>query len=334
MFMAEDKIFPKRLSPGDEVRVISPARSMSIISASARSLAIQRLQEMGLKVSFSKHCEESDFFHSSSVQSRIEDLHEAFSDSTVKAILTTIGGYNSIQLLKEINYDLIKKNPKILCGYSDITTLQNAIFAKTRLVSFSGPHFSTFGCLKGIEYVIDCFQKCLFTTQNFFISPSEYWSDDEWYLHQEEREFIPNPGPTHIQSGKASGTVIGGNIDSFTVLQGTDYMPSLQNAILFLEDNFPITAEIFDRHLHSLILQHDFGAVKGIVIGRFQKESKISMEALTKIFLSKKELKSIPVISGVDFGHTLPLCTFPIGGVAEINATPSKIELKIISPVH
>jgi len=175
------QILPQKLSPGDEVRVISPAQSMSIISKPVRAIACQRLEELGLKVSFGQHCEESDLFHSSSVASRIEDLHAAFSDSKVKAILTTIGGYNSIQLLKEIDYELIRKNPKIFCGYSDITTLQNAIFAKTGLVSFSGPHFSTFGCLKGIDYVIDYFHKCLFSSDPISLLSSETWSDDEWY---------------------------------------------------------------------------------------------------------------------------------------------------------
>lgn len=326
-------IFPKKLSPGDEVRIISPAQSMSIISPPVRSIALQRMHELGLQVSFSKHCEESDSFHSSSIKSRLEDLHAAFSDPKVKAILTTIGGYNSIQLLSRIDFKLIQKNPKILCGYSDIATLQNAIFAKTGLITFSGPHFSTFGCLKGIEYVTDYFRKCLLLDKPFMISASESWSDDEWYLDQENRTFIPNAGLKVIQPGTASGIIVGGNADSLTVLQGTEYMPSLQNSILFLEDNHPMTAEVFDRHLHSLILQKDFRGVKGIVIGRFQKASNISMDALKTIIHSKKELKSIPVIAGADFGHTMPMFTFPIGGTAEIDASASTIKLRIANSV-
>lgn len=331
--MEQKCLFPQKLSPGDEIRVISPARSMSILSNSVRALALKSLQGLGLKVSFSKHCEETDAFHSSSVRSRIEDLHEAFSDPKVKGILTTIGGYNSIQLLNEINYQLIQKNPKILCGYSDITTLQNALFAKTGLITFSGPHFSTFGCIKGMGYVTDYFQRCLFSDQPFEVVSSDSWSDDEWYLDQENRTFIPNSGLKGIQLGKATGTIVGGNVDSFTVLQGTEFMPSLQNSVLFLEDNYPITAEVFDRHLHSLILQKDSRSIQGIVIGRFQKESKISMDALTAIIQSKKELKSIPVVAGADFGHTMPLFTFPIGGKVEMEVSDSKIRLKILPAV-
>jgi muramoyltetrapeptide carboxypeptidase LdcA involved in peptidoglycan recycling len=183
------------LSKGDEIRVISPARSMGTISSSVRSTALKRLEDLGLRVSFSKHYDERDVFDSSSVESRLEDIHEAFTDKKIKAILTTIGGCNSIHLLKEIDYKLIKKNPKILCGYSDITTLQNAIFAKTGLVTYSGPHFSTFGCLKGIDYVIDSFQKCLFDgSKEIPLFSSSSWSDDEWYLDQEKRKFLPNLG--------------------------------------------------------------------------------------------------------------------------------------------
>lgn len=326
--MRPKKKFPKKLSKGDEVRVIAPARSMGIISPSVRSIASKRLEEMGLKVSFSKNCEERDVFDSSSVESRLEDLHEAFADKNIKAILTTIGGCNSIHLLKDIDYELLRKNPKILCGYSDITTLQNAIFAKTGLVTYSGPHFSTFGCLKGMDYVIECFRNCLFEGEESIpLAPSVSWSDDEWYLDQENRKFMTNFGYATIRFGEARGTIVGGNIDSFNVLQGTEYMPSLKDTILFLEDNYPMTADILDRHIHSLILQPDFQYVKGIVLGRFQVESKITQDLLQKIVDSKRELKNIPVITGADFGHTLPLFTFPIGGEVLLKATSSEIKI-------
>lgn len=326
--MEANKIFPQKLSRGDQVRVISPARSLAIISPSVRSMALKRLEDMDLKVTFSKHCEEKDVFDSSLVESRLEDIHEAFADREVKAILTTIGGYNSIHLLKELDYELIRKNPKILCGYSDITTLQNAVFAKTGLVTYSGPHFSTFGCLKGIDYVVDYFQKCLFSDESTVeMAPSTSWSDDEWYLDQDKRKFMPNSGYALLHEGEAFGTIVGGNIDSFGVLLGTEYLPSLKDTILFLEDNYPMTAEILDRHLHSLMLQSDFQYVKGIVLGRFQVDSKVTLELLQKIINSKKELASVPVIGEADFGHTLPLFTFPIGGEVKLVSKPTGVKL-------
>ena len=143
-------MIPDKICEGDEIRVISPARSMSIISKETQNISKERFEQMKLKVSYSKHISEIDDFRSSSVSSRVEDFHDAFLDKNVKAILTTIGGFNSNQLLKYIDFDLIKKNPKILCGYSDITVLSNAIFAKTGLVAYSGPHYSTFGIKHGI----------------------------------------------------------------------------------------------------------------------------------------------------------------------------------------
>lgn len=329
--MKESKIFPRKLSEGDEIRIISPARSMGIISSSIRSIATQRLESLGLKVSFSKHCQERDIFDSSSVKSRLEDIHEAFADKKIKAILTTIGGCNSIHLLQDLDYELIKRNPKILCGYSDITTLQNAIFAMTGLVTYSGPHFSTFGCLKGIDYTINCFCECLFEGKMAIsLVPSSSWSDDEWFLDQNDRKFLPNYGYVPINLGEASGTIVGGNIGSFNVLQGTKYMPSLKNSVLFLEDNYPMTADILDRHVHSLILQDNFQDVKGIVLGRFQIDSKITVDLLKKIFNSKEELNNIPIIAEADFGHTLPLFTFPIGGEIRLEVKPSGIRLNLI----
>jgi len=325
-----NKIFPKKLSKGNEIRIVAPARSLSIISPSVRSIAIKRLEEMGLTVSFSRHCDEIDEFDSSSIESRLADIHEAFSDPKVKAILTVIGGYNSIQLLKNLDYELITNNPKIFCGYSDITTLQNAIFSKTGLITYSGPHFSTLGCLKETEYMIDNFKKCLFfEMDNTSLEPSSFWSDDEWYINQEKRQLSVNSGYKMIQPGTALGTIIGGNIGSLSLLQGTEYFPSIKDGVLFLEDNYPMTIEILDRHIHSLILQKDFLTIKGIVFGRFQKESKIDCDSLQRIITSKKELNGIPIIAEADFGHTLPLLTFPIGGEVRVEAANGNVKIKV-----
>ena len=94
-------------------------------------LAKEKLEDLGFIVTFSKNCKERDIMISSSVKSRIDDIHEAFSDKNVKAIFTIIGGFNSNQLLKYLDYDLIRSNPKIFCGYSGITAIANAITHKT-----------------------------------------------------------------------------------------------------------------------------------------------------------------------------------------------------------
>lgn len=322
-------IYPAKLKTGDEIRVVSPASSMSMISEETQKVAKEVLEGMGLRVSYSKNAMESDAFTSSSIRSRVDDLQEAFLDPNVKAIFATIGGFNSNQLLKYLDYDLIKNNPKILCGFSDITALQHAIFAKTGLVTYSGPVFATLGMKKGNSYTLEYLKKCLMSEEPFKVDACKEWSDDKWYKDQENREFISNEGPFVIHSGEAEGVLLGANLCTLNLLQGTEFMPDLQDGILFLEDDYEITPELFDRDLQSLLHLPAAKNIKGIVIGRFQKATNMTRELLEKIINSKEELKDLPVIADVDFGHTSPLITFPIGGKVRIKAADS-FEIEIL----
>lgn len=320
-----------KLKPGDEIRVISPSKSLSIVSQEIQDIAINQLQNMGLAVTFSENSSKRDEFNSASVEERIEDIHRAFLDRNVKAIITSIGGYNSNQLLSSLRYDLIQDNPKILCGFSDITALTNAIYSKTGLVTYSGPHFSSFGMEKGIEYTVDYFKKCLFDDTPYSILPSSNWSDDEWYLNQDDRHFNGNRGYMVVNEGNATGKLIGGNLCTFGLLRGTEYMSDFKESILLLEEDDSSTPEVFDRQLESIIHQPNFSELKGILLGRFQKRSNISSELLLRILSSKRKLASIPIIANLDFGHTTPQLTLPIGGVLQVEATRSYINLSVIT---
>lgn len=320
----------QKLKPGDEIRVIAPSSSLAIISKENREIAIRRLTDLGFKITFSKKVEEIDEFNSSSIESRVDDLHEAFYDKNVKGILAVIGGFNVNQILKYIDYNLIQNNPKVICGYSDTTALSNAIYAKTGLVNYSGPAFANFGMIKGLDYTIDYFKKCLMSENSFEVIPSCKWSDDAWYLDQAKRKFIKNEGPYVINAGKAGGIIIGGNLCTLNLLQGTEFMPSLRDAVLFLEDDEETNAAHFDRDLQSLVHQMDFSGVRGIVFGRFQKISKMTKEKLIKIIKTKKELEDIPIVADVDFGHTQSMITFPVGGTVKLLAKKGDIKLEII----
>ncbi|KKP86196.1 MAG: muramoyltetrapeptide carboxypeptidase [Candidatus Roizmanbacteria bacterium GW2011_GWA2_35_8] len=312
------KIYPQKLKRGDEVRIIAPSRSISLLKEDTKAIADERFADLGLKLTYGKHIEETDEFNSSSIKSRIEDLHSAFLDKNVKAIITVIGGFNSNQLLKYIDWEIIKSNPKIFLGYSDITALNNAIFAKMGLVNYSGPHYSTFGQKRHFEYTLEFFKKCLMSEDQFEVVPSGSWSDDQWYLDQNTRELVKNPGYLIINEGEAIGTILGANLCTFNLLQGTEYFPDLDNSILFLEDDYESAPHTFDRDLQSLIHLRNFNKVKGLVIGRFQKRSNITEDLLIKIIKTKKELNNIPVLANVDFGHTDPKATFPIGGEVQL----------------
>lgn len=324
-------MIPSKLKVGDEVRVIAPSRSMNIIGEDCKRIATERLEKLGLKVTFGKYVNEADEdYLVASVKRRAEDLNEAFADKNVKAILTVIGGFNSNQILDYIDYNIIKQNPKIFCGFSDITVLSNAIHAKTDLVTYIGPHYSSLGMKKGIEYELDYFEKMFFEEKQISIFSSIEWSDDAWFIDQENREFIKNDGMFVINEGKAKGKIVGGNLCTLNLLQGTKYMPSIKDKILFLEDDGQAGKAFlmeFDRNLQSLMHMEEFKSVKGLVLGREQKGCNMTREKWIKMIKGKPELKDIPVIAGADFGHTTPIFTFPIGGNAILEAQGENIKL-------
>lgn len=322
-------MIPSKLSPGDEIRVIAPATSLAIISPNLRQAALRHLTALGLRVTFGQHSAEIDLFRSSSIASRVADIHAAFADPQVKGILSVIGGYNSNQLLRFLDYDLIAANPKVLCGYSDITALATAIHAKTGLVTYSGPHFSTFGMEKGLDYTLEYFRKCLMDPAPFTVEPSETWSDDAWYRDQQTRTFIPNEGCLVIHEGQAEARLLGGNLCTLNLLQGTEYMPSLDGSILLLEDDEVSMPLDFDRDLQSLLHLPDFAGVRGLVIGRFQHASEMTAEKLAALLTSKRELDAIPVVANASFGHTTPQFTFPIGGRGRLQVSGGTTTLTI-----
>lgn len=328
------KIIPEKLKVGDEIRVIAPSRSMAILNQETIEIAINTLENLGFKVTFGKNVNNVhyDDYISASIEERISDLHDAFKDKNVKAILTVIGGFNVNQILDYIDYDIIKQNPKIICGYSDITALLDAIYTKTGLITYYGPHFSTFGIKKENDYTIEYFKKLLMEDSAIDIKPSKKWSNDLWFLNQDDRKFITNDGYNIINEGVAEGIIVGGNLCTLNLLQGTEYMPLKDNVILFIEDdggadkNFHME---FDRNLISLIQAIGAENIKGIVIGRAETNCQMTYEKWQMIFNTKKELEDIPIITNVDFGHTNPLITFPLGGYAKISAMNNEVEIKI-----
>lgn len=319
----------ERLKVGDEIRVIAPSTSMSIIKGDQIKLATQRLTDLGFHVTFGENVYSYDELYTSSINERIEDLHAAFRDPKVKGILTAIGGYQSNQLLRYIDYDLIAKNPKVFCGYSDITALSLAIYTKSSLITYSGPHFSTFGMRHGFEYTMESFLSAITNDAPYEVYPSSTWSNDPWYIDQEARVFHPQSNYLVLQEGEAIGKLIGGNLSTITLLTGTEYMPSLKDAILFIEDDEESHSFIFERDLQSLLHLPDATSIRAILIGRFQEGSKITEAALKRIIETKAELKNIPIIANVNIGHVDPFATIPIGAKATIYANGNETEIFI-----
>ena len=312
-------IVPEKLKKGDEVRVIAPSQSMRILGKDCIEIAKKRLEDMELKVTFGKNVMNSmsDNYNCASIEDRIEDLHEAFRDTNVKAIMTAIGGFNSNQLLDYIDYELIKENPKILCGFSDITALLEAIHAKTGLEVYYGPHFSSLGMKKGCEYTIKHFANVLMNDEKDIIDSSEKWSDDLWFIDQENRTFIENKGMKIVNKGEAEGRLVGGNLCTFNLLQGTEYMPDVENKILFLEElGIETGPALVSNYLYYMKQNRIFEQIKGLWIGSYEHESGISLEKI--VFDVIGHDYKIPIIKSNNFGHIENKIVIPIGAEAEM----------------
>lgn len=314
-------LVPPPLRRGDTVRVIAPARTLALpwITADVFDRAVERLSTLGLRVTLGAHVWERDEADSSPVAHRLEDLHAAFRDSEVRLVLTVIGGYNSNQLLDGVDWELLREHPKRLCGFSDITALQNAMLARAGLVSWSGPHFVDFGMKHGADYMIEQFHANMFGDGPRELTPPRVWSDDAWGRDQEARTFHTDTAVRVIRPGTAEGTLVGGNLCTLNLLQGTPYMPPLRDTILLLEDDEESHAETFDRDLVSLTHQPGFDGVRGLLVGRFQRRSGVTPERLARI-LDKPGLREIPIVADLSFGHTSPRATLPIGGRAHVEA--------------
>lgn len=320
---------PKPLAPGSHLRVIAPSRSLALITPETRAVANRRFAEMGLSLSFGAHVEEIDEFDSATIEHRVSDLHTAFADPTVDGILTVIGGHNSNQLLPHIDWDLIAANPKVFCGYSDITVLSCAIHAHTGLITYSGPHYSTFGMKRHFEATQTRLVETLFNPGRRAVRHSATWTDDAWHLDQDDRTVRPTDGPWILKPGTAAGRLIGGNLCTLSLLQGTEHMPSLDSSVLFVEDDYLSFPENFDRQLTSLSQQPGFEGVGAVLIGRFQAAVGMTRTKLQHIVDSNGHFDELPIVANLDFGHTDPMLTIPVGGQAWLAASPENCSLEI-----
>ncbi|QQP13453.1 LD-carboxypeptidase [Lysinibacillus agricola] len=251
---------PNKLTVGDEIRIIAPSRSAAIITVEGAEQTKKKLGELGFTVSYGRHIFECDLQNSTSIEHRVADIHDAFHDENVKAVLTVIGGFNCNEVLPYLDYDMIANNPKIFCGFSDITASATAITKKCGFITYSGPHFSSFRMEQAQDYQLIYFQQCLMNNTPYTIKASSVWSDDAWYLDQHNRHFEAASWKVY-SDGKASGQLYGGNLCTLNLLQGTPYMPDLSNSILFVEDDELVNPEIFARDFTSSVMANNTAGV-------------------------------------------------------------------------
>jgi muramoyltetrapeptide carboxypeptidase len=308
-------IRPKRLKKGAHIGLITPG---SFIDDEGLQKAVNNLENLGFKVSLAKNIRAERGFTAGSDQERLADLHHMFADKSIDGIWCARGGYGCSRLLPYIDYRLIKKNPKIVIGYSDITALLIAIYQKTGLIGFHGPVASS----DFNDYTESQLRKVIIDPQvpNLISLSAENES-----LAKENAVYQSQT----IRSGIAEGKLIGGNLSLLAPLAGTKFQPDIKGKLLFIEEIGEAPYRI-DRMLTQLRQSYPLKAAAGIILGVFRgcerKEGSrsLSLQATLKDRLGDL---NIPVVYGTSFGHISNMCTLPIGVKARLDADKKAITL-------
>ena len=317
------RIYPRAVKPGAHIRVVSPSSSLTRVGGMEGTQACRaHLERLGFTVSFGEHILANDIQYSASIAERVADIHAGFADTAVDMVLCTIGGFNSVELLPYLDWELIRANPKAFCGYSDITALNNAMFAKTGLVSYSGPGYSAFRMKELQDYQSATWLQAI-GGGDYTLTASEHWSSDLWFLPDAVRNLLPNEWSVYNHGEAVTGTVIGANMSTFVLLQGTAYFPQVSDPILFMEVAEEASPEDFTRYLASILL--NVPNPRAVVFGRPPKEANISEEVLLHVLDKHPVLKTIPVMYNVNFGHAQPIFTFPIGAQITVDTAGKKL---------
>ena len=291
-------IKPKNLNRGDTICIIAPSGE---VDEQKILQAKQYFENKGFKVKLGSNITKGKNYLAGDDQERLNDLENAFKDKSVNAIICARGGYGAIRLINKIDYNLIKNNPKIFCGYSDITALSAMIFKNTGLITFSAPMAqSDFSSGKINE----------FTESKFFQTLTQNISELE---------------PTNLKiykSGKAKGLLIGGNLSTLTSLCGVDFIPN-EDFILFAEDlNEP--AYKIDRYFTQLLNIEKFrNHLKGIILGDFLDLD--NEKYFDDLIYSIANEYDIPIFGGYPISHSDTKATIPYGAMAEIEDDRIKI---------
>ena len=299
-------IKPQRLQKGDTIGLITPA---SPASEEKIKKAIQNIENQGFKVKYTDAIRLKNGHLAGTDAQRLANLHDMFADKEVKAIWCVRGGYGCTRILPQIDYRLIKKNPKILIGYSDVTALLHAVQQKTGLMCFHGP----VGASTFTEYNLEHLTKTLFEPDNqhlITLSKENLEKQDAAYQ------------PVLIKGGKVCGKLSGGNLCLLSTMAGTPYQVDFTDKIVFLEDVGEKPYRV-DRMLTQLLQSSNLAKAKGIVLGIFEDcQPKDEEYSLSLIDTLKERLGNLnmPVLYGFSFGHIQNMCTLPLGIEAEFNA--------------
>jgi len=312
---ANSLLKPKRLKAGDTIGLITP--SSNTLEDEEIHFAIDVLKSFGFKVKQGKYIFQRNGYLAGEDKDRAWDINNMFKDKEVDGIFCLRGGYGSPRILPYLDYDLIAKNPKVFIGYSDITALLNAIYARTGLVTFHGPIAKQ----NFTEYTLKSFKEVLFSPKaNIDLGTPPLFEKVEGQAEKENRLTLINKGVAH-------GKLIGGNLSLVVKLIGTPFEPDYTGKILFLEDVEEAPYRI-DGMLTHLKISGRLDKLAGIVFGKCTDcEANGNSLSIEEVIKDRLGDLNIPVLKGLMIGHIDDMSTLPVGAMAKLDATNKRLIL-------
>jgi muramoyltetrapeptide carboxypeptidase len=326
----------RRLQRGDTIGIVSPSWGGAGAFPHRVEQGIAQLERFGFRAKLAHHALMQRGFVSSTAEDRTTDLHDMFRDPDVRLILAAIGGDHSCHLLSLLDFDLIRRHPKLFIGYSDVTVLNVAIWKATGLVTFNGPALMTdFAEIPEMfEYTSRWFLRTLCESEAAGrLTPSSFWTEDtpNWAEKKDleaPRSRTPSEGWSWLKDGVGEGVLIGGCIESLQHLRGTSFWPHFDRAILFLEtsEEKPSPATV-DGILMDYENMGVLAGLTGLLVGRPMRYSRDEKLQLQEVLLERTRHYRFPIVAEMDFGHTAPQLTLPIGCRARIDTRARSVEV-------
>jgi len=323
----------RKLEMGDTIGIFSPSSPITYTVPERFHRAKAYLEAKGFNIIEGALTGKQDYYRSGTIKERADELNQLIRNPEVKCIMSTIGGMNSNSILPYIDYEAFRKNPKIIIGYSDVTAILLAIYAKTGVSTFYGPALvASFGEFPSfVDYTYEYFRNMLIedVTLPYEFPMPEYWTDEyiDWSQQDREKEKRKNQWIT-VYEGIARGRLIGGNLNTMTGIWGSQYMPEIKEGdILFIEDSLEDAATV-ERSFSLLKLNGVFDKVSGIILGKHElfddmRTGRKPYEILLEV-LGERQL---PFMADFDCCHTHPMLTLPIGVEVELDATNKKVKM-------
>ena len=333
----------KKLKKGDTISIVAPSSGLAYFAVHRIEIAKKVLEKMGFLVIIENNALKNIGYLSGLASERVADIHSAFSNKNVKAIFCTIGGNHSNQLLKYIDFDLVRNNPKIFVGYSDISVLHYAFLKKSGLQTYYGPCLMTqFGEFpEPLPYTYDYFKKVLITDNNEDIDvlPSESFTDEvlNWVTKSDlerPRKMIDSIGYKWLRDGYADSEIIGGCIPSINHLVGTDFWIDPKDKIFFIDipEGHNLGEGLSISELDSYLADLDnigvFKSIKGLIVGRPFNYNKEQHNELILIINYYTKDTNYPILFNANIGHSDPIITLPMMSRVILDSKNNKFIIK------